>query len=126
MRTALILCLIVINSAFVFGQNAEFSFSERIKKLDPVNEGTPVQFSYEFTNSGTEPLIISEYDVECTCTKVVFPQEPVLPGAKGTIKVDFDTTGKEGWQYRKIYLLANTKDQIEEVEFRIKINSVNH
>jgi hypothetical protein len=57
---------------------------------------------------------------------VVFPQEPVLPGAKGIIKVDFDSTGKEGWQYRKIYLIANTKDQIEEVEFRIKINSVNH
>ncbi|MDZ4751763.1 MAG: DUF1573 domain-containing protein [Flavobacteriales bacterium] len=97
-----------------------------MKKLEEANEGTPLVFSYEFTNSGTEPLIITEYDVECTCTKVTFPQEPILPGAKGEIKVNFDSTGKEGWQYRKIYLLANTKDQIEEIEFRIKINSMNH
>ena len=126
MRFALILCLLISNSAFVFGQNAEFSFAERIKKLEAVNEGTSVTFSYEFTNTGKVPLIITEYDVECTCTKVFYPEEPVLPGAKGVIKVDFDTTGKEGWQYRKIYLIANTKDQIEEVEFRIKVNPVHH
>jgi hypothetical protein len=86
MRIAIILCLLVINSAFVFGQNAEFSFSDRIKKLDPINEGTPVQFTYEFTNSGSEPLIITEYDVECTCTKVVFPKNLFYRVQKGLSK----------------------------------------
>ncbi|MEY3398543.1 MAG: hypothetical protein RL220_1137 [Bacteroidota bacterium] len=126
MKLFAIICLFVINSAFVFGQSAEFSFKERILKLESVDEGVPMEFSFEFTNSGSEPLIITEYDVECTCTKVEYPTEPVLPGKGGTIKVKFDTAGKAGWQYRKIYLLANTKDQIEEIEFRVKINPVKH
>jgi len=115
------LFLIILNSAIAFGQSAEFSFYKKILKFDAISEGTPLSFQYEFTNSGSDPLIINDYKVQCSCTKVAFPKTPVLPGEKASIQVDFDSTDKIGWQYRTIQLYANVPGGVSELEFRVKV-----
>jgi len=80
-----------------------------------------LEHTFWFTNSGSEPLIISQYDVSCDCTKAFFSSEPVLPGERGSIRVTFDTQGKTGWQYRGIQLFANTRKNPTEVEIRVKV-----
>lgn len=117
----IIASLIILNSAIAFGQSAEFSFDRRVFKSDPIREGEELQYSWEFINSGDEPLIISHYKVECTCTKVDYPKVPVMPGEKAEISMRFDSAGKSGWQYRKIQLFANTDKNPTEVEFRVKV-----
>ena len=46
---------------------------------------------FEFKNTGTEPLIISNAKGSCGCTVPEWPKEPIAPGAKGEIKVKYDT-----------------------------------
>lgn len=123
MRLLLVLGILILNSAFATAQNAEFSFSKKIHKFDPTPEGQSLSCSFEFTNTGNVPLIITNYEVECTCTKATYPTQPILPGEKGTVHVTFDTKGKIGWQYRKVRLIANTKAGFDEVEFRVKIKN---
>jgi len=106
---ALMAFIMILNSAIVLGQYAEFSFDERTHKFEETKEGAQLAHNFTFTNTGDVPLIITKYDVECTCTKAIFPKKPILPGETGTIKVTFDTEGKQGWQYRKILLHANVK-----------------
>jgi len=106
---ALLAFIIVLNSAIVLGQYAEFSFGERTHKFEEVKTGTQLEHTFTFTNKGDAPLTITKYDVECTCTQAEFSKEPILPGKEGKIKITFDTEGKQGWQYRKILLHANTK-----------------
>lgn len=118
---ALIALLIIFNSAIVSEQYAEFSFDKRIHKFDPVQEGEPLSHTFTFTNTGDEPLIISNYEVECECTKAQYSKEPVMPGESGEIHVTFDTKGKIGWQYRKIQLYANTKKSPYWIEIRVKV-----
>ncbi len=113
----------IINSAIVLGQYAEFSFDERIHKFEEVNEGTQLEHTFTFINKGKAPMVISKYDVECDCTKAVYPKEPILPGEKSEITITFDTTGKLGWQYRKIQLYANTKKTPYWIEIRVKVNN---
>ena len=115
--------LLLINSAVALAQQAEFSFDERIFKSKPVQEGVLIEHTFWFTNSGSEPLIISQYDVACDCTKVFYSSEPVLPGERGSIRVTFDTKGKTGWQYRGIQLFANTRKNPAEVEIRVKVEA---
>ncbi|MFK7757344.1 MAG: DUF1573 domain-containing protein [Flavobacteriales bacterium] len=106
---ALVAFIMILNSAIVLGQYAEFSFDERTHKFEEVIAGAQLEHTFTFTNKGEVPLVISKYDVECTCTKAIYSKEPILPGETGTIRVTFDTEGKLGWQYRKILLHANTK-----------------
>ena len=45
----------------------------------------------EFTNNGTEPLILSNVRSSCGCTIPSWPREPIMPGKSSAIKVHYDT-----------------------------------
>lgn len=113
----------ILNSAIVLGQYAEFSFDKRIHKFDEVQEGEQLTHTFKFENKGLVPLIISNYNVECDCTKAIYSKEPIMPDDHGEITITFDTKGKIGWQYRKIQLHANTKKSPYWIEIRVKVNN---
>lgn len=48
------------------------------------------QYEFKFTNTGTEPLIISKAKGSCGCTVPEWPKEPIAPGTDGVIKVKYD------------------------------------
>jgi hypothetical protein len=105
LKSTLIIICTFLSSAAVFGQLAELSFDRKVHKFDAVIEGTPLNHTFTFTNTGDAPLIITKYEVECSCTKVTFPKEPISVGGTGEIR-----------------LYANVKKGIDEVEIRVKIN----
>ncbi|HCY46006.1 MAG TPA: DUF1573 domain-containing protein [Flavobacteriales bacterium] len=115
--------IMILNSAIVLGQYAEFSFDQRIHKFEEVNEGAQLEHTFTFENKGKVPLVISKYEVECDCTKAIYPKAPIMPGEQGEITITFDTKGKLGWQYRKIQLYANTKKTPYWIEVRVKVNN---
>lgn len=77
-----------------------------------VNDGEKVTHIFKFTNTGKEPLIISDAKGSCGCTVPEWPKEPIAPGGKGEIKVVFDSKGKgskEGkLDTKKVTITANT------------------
>ena len=75
-------------------------------------------------NTGSAPLIISGYLVECGCTKVFFSPDPVLPNETTRVRVTFDTEGKAFFQDRVILLNTNTRRKTEKL--RIKVNVIPH
>lgn len=108
-----------MNTALGFSQEAVFSLKEPTYKFPKTNEGVVLEHTYIFTNTGTVPLIINEYSVACTCTKVEFSKEPVAPGKTGMIKIIFDTGGKYYLQDREILLSVNTKKKIQKLRFKV-------
>jgi hypothetical protein len=46
--------------------------------------------TFEFTNTGDAPLIITDARSTCGCTVPSFPKEPILPGKKGKIDVKYN------------------------------------
>ncbi|MBK7474613.1 MAG: DUF1573 domain-containing protein [Haliscomenobacter sp.] len=70
--------------------------------------GVLVERQFEFTNAGKSPLVISRAYSTCGCTVPEWPEAPILPGEKGTLRVRFDTRGKVGEQYKPVYITANT------------------
>jgi hypothetical protein len=87
-------------------------FESTKHKFGKVKEGTPVSFSYYFTNQSSKPVVIQNYRVNCSCTKVFFPKHPIPPGKKDSIYVTFDTKRKLGYQKREIILLLNNGQSI--------------
>lgn len=46
--------------------------------------------TFEFTNIGDEPLVITNVHSSCGCTVPSKPTEPILPGQKGKIEVRYN------------------------------------
>ena len=87
---------------------AKLSFAEEVYDFGEVQEGAIVKHTYHFTNTGKMPLIISNARSTCGCTVPSWPEEPIAPGGKGKIEVEFNTKGKTEQQSKPITITANT------------------
>lgn len=70
---------------------ANIEFSKDTHDYGNVKNGGNGKCTFEFTNTGTAPLIISNAKGSCGCTVPQWPKEPIAPGAKGVITVEYDT-----------------------------------
>ncbi len=94
------------------GPITTMSFEESEYDFGTAQEGDVVKHIYNFTNTGSEPLIISNAKATCGCTVPQWPREPIAPGEKGEIAVEFNTKnkGKVGGQMqsKRVTITANT------------------
>lgn len=110
--------IIALSSAFAFKRGAEFSFLDKNHDFTDTQEGVLLEHDFVFTNTGDEPILISGYEVACSCTKLTYPEQPVLPGQKGSLHLSFDTEGKYGFQSRKIKVQSNVRKDVK-LSFRV-------
>jgi hypothetical protein len=76
-----------------------------------INQGDVVEQVFKFTNTGNQPLIISEIKTTCGCTTPVFPKNPIMPGASGEIKVGFNSAGKTNKQTKVLPIISNASNE---------------
>mgnify|MGYP003642175914 CR=1 FL=1 len=112
---------IALNSAFGFGQMAEFSIKDPTHKFPKTSEGILLVHYFIIENIGDAPLILSDYKVSCTCTKLFLPEKPILPGETYRLKLTFDTHGKYYFQDRIIYVKANTKKGTHKLRMKVNV-----
>ncbi len=70
---------------------AEISFENDIHDYGTISYGGNGTYEFKFTNTGKEPLIISNARGSCGCTVPSWPKEPILKGHTGVISVHYDT-----------------------------------
>ena len=71
---------------------AKIEFTKETHDYGTIKNGADGTCSFEFKNTGNEPLIISMAKGSCGCTVPEWPKEPIAPGAKASIKVKYDTS----------------------------------
>ncbi|UCS95780.1 DUF1573 domain-containing protein [Echinicola marina] len=91
------------------------TFEETEKDFGDISQGTKVEHTFKFTNTGTEVLKISNVAATCGCTVPKWPKEPVAPGKSAEIKVTFNSTGKMGKQRSIVRIYSNASEPIEKV-----------
>ncbi|SFD16399.1 DUF1573 domain-containing protein [Algibacter pectinivorans] len=76
-----------------FGLNAQAKIEFKAETIDygTIEKGADGVRVFEFTNTGDEPLIISNVKSSCGCTVPSKPDGPIMPGKTGEIKVKYDT-----------------------------------
>lgn len=84
------------------------NFAESKKDFGKVLSTSTNNHTFVFTNTGTEPLIISNAKGSCGCTVPVWPKEPIAPGETGEIKVQYKPNGQSGKQTKQVTVTANT------------------
>ena len=53
-------------------------------------QGKPVSYDFKFTNTGTDPLVLTNVKASCGCTTPSWPKEPIAPGSTGAIKTQYN------------------------------------
>jgi len=92
----------------VFGPGIEFEVTEH--NFGQIQQGGNGTFEFIFTNTGTEPLILSNVRSSCGCTIPSWPHEPIPAGGKEAIKVKYDTN-RVGQFNKTISVYSNAKEE---------------
>jgi hypothetical protein len=102
-----------------FSQKApHLKFTETKHNFGYLQKGDIDTLSYPFVNDGGQPLIFTDSKVECNCTKVILPKDPVEPGGSGVVTVIYDSKGAYGIQDRKVVIISNSKSGEETLHFK--------
>jgi hypothetical protein len=72
-----------------FGPGIEFKDVDH--DFGTIQQGGDGAYSFVFTNTGTDPLILSNVRSSCGCTIPEWPHEPINAGQTSAILVKYDT-----------------------------------
>jgi hypothetical protein len=89
------------------------SFKEDIHEFGNVEVNSENKYSFKFTNTGNEPLKITNAKGSCGCTVPKWPKEPIMPGKTEEIDVIFrPSKGQAGSKQTKtVTVTANTNPE---------------
>ncbi len=72
-----------------------------------VEEGKIVKATISFKNTGNDVLTISDVKTSCGCTAALLSSKTLKPGETGSVKIELDTTGRDGELTRTVTLYSN-------------------
>lgn len=102
-------------------QGPVFKFAEETHDFGTIKRGPPAGHTFEFTNVGTEPIIVMNVTPSCGCTNVDWSKNPVLPGQKGYIHLDLKTEEQHGVFHKEVYIQSNAKTPHGEKRYTLYI-----
>ncbi len=91
----------------VIKDSTSIQLIDTVYNFGNAKEGEIVEYNYRFKNIGSKPLIIVKASASCGCTVPEKPDQPILPGETGFIKVKFDSKGRVGHNDKKITVISN-------------------
>ena len=115
-----ILCVAALStvSAQTLSSGAEISWEKNAHDFGEIIEGEKVEYTFKFTNTGTEPLVITNVQVTCGCTTPKgWPRDPIASGKKAELVVQFNSTGKMGRQNKVVTVISNAARGNSQITF---------
>lgn len=91
------------------GPPTSISFKKMEHDFGNVKQDSENPYEFEFTNTGKNPLIITDAKGSCGCTVPEYPKEPIAPGATSKIRVVYSPGKQEGQQTKNVTITANTE-----------------
>lgn len=95
---------------------ARFTSSTQMQHLGQIEWKRPVTVQYTVTNTGNEPLVLSEVEPDCACTDVRWTKTPIAPGEKGTVDVTFDAEALGHFQ-KSVAIFTNAAPHLVYLKF---------
>ena len=113
-KKSLVLAAIFFSVAAAFAQTSGplLVWEKSTHDFGTVQEGAVVSHTFQFTNKGKEPLILTAVQPTCGCTVPNdWPKDPILPGGTGKITVSFNSNGRAGNNTKVIRVVSNASNE---------------
>jgi hypothetical protein len=98
------------------------TFDKQVHDFGTIEQNTPQETLFTFTNTGNAPLIITDAKSSCGCTIPTWTKEPVAPGGKGELLVKFNGSG-QNQVTKTITVTANTEKGQEQLRIQAFVNA---
>ena len=130
---SLLFAIVFATISFTFAQNdkgnakdenpnaPEITFKNNTHDFGELKEGPKATFQFEFTNTGKEPLIITNCKASCGCTVAKCPKEPIMPGEIGFITAVYNTKGRVGNFSKSVTITSNSKTPRKVIHIKGKV-----
>lgn len=128
-KLSILFTLITIIISFVscsFKQpenKAEFKFEKETHNFGQIRQGVPVTINFTFTNTGSEPLIVSSVESSCDCILTGYTREPVLKGEKGIITITYDAAAVQAGFTKAVMVKSNARTPIKVLYVKGEVQS---
>lgn len=99
----------------------ELSFDRTEHDFGRIIQGEVVTYTFKFTNTGKDDLIISSVSTSCGCTISKYTDQPVEPGKQGTVQVTFDSKGRKGFQNKSVTVLSNAQPNRHTLQIKARV-----
>lgn len=96
------------------------SFDKEVHDYGNIKQHANGECEFKFTNTGNEPLLITDAKGSCGCTVPEWPKNPIKPGESAVIKVKYDTK-RVGAINKSVTVTSNATNEPTKV-LRIKGN----
>ncbi len=73
-----------------FSQKGIMKFKEETHNFGKIAQGKPVTNEFIFTNTGTDPIVITNVSASCGCTTPDYSKAPIAPGKTGKITATYN------------------------------------
>jgi hypothetical protein len=113
----IILVAVIALISYATNAQAVINFKKETINYGQIEKGSDGVRIFEFTNTGNEPLVITDIKSSCGCTVPEKPKGPVAAGASSSIKVKYDTN-RVGKIRKTITVYSNATEPIK----ALKIN----
>ncbi len=87
----------------------EMTFAQPTYDFGTITSGEIVTHVFTFTNTGNEPLVLSDARGSCGCTVPSRPAGAIAPGETASVTVQFNSRNKSGMRNQKVTITANTE-----------------
>jgi len=112
------------------GPSLQSSVSEPIILFDTLEhdfgtiiEGEQVVCYFDYENGGDHELLITSVEADCGCTTLGWSNEPLKPGARESLELIFDASGRSGAQRKVVTVRSNASNQIVRLIIKANINN---
>ena len=122
MKRILFLLSILFAVNMMVSAQPKISFDKPNQELGYLLWRNPVTITYNFTNTGSKPLVISNVTTSCGCTTADWTKAPIAAGAKGTVTAVFDAEAI-GRFYKEVGVYCNASSEPIYLEFNGEVTA---
>lgn len=121
-KRILFLFSIMLGVALTAYAQPKITFDREKQDLGYILWRNPTTVTYQFTNIGDKPLVISNVTASCGCVEVDWTKHPIPAGGKGTVSAVFDAEAI-GHFYKEVGVYCNASAVPVYLEFNGEVTA---
>jgi hypothetical protein len=98
-------------------------FDTLVHDFGTIIEGESVVCYFDYSNRGGGDLVITGVEATCGCTVPSWSKEPLKPGARETLQLIFDASGRNGEQHKQVTVKSNASNEVVRLTIRARVIS---
>ena len=116
----------VANNDYFFQNPTTIKFLSDEYNFDTIPVNKTIKRDIRYINTGKNPYFITDIKVSCGCTIPSYDNKPIAPGDTGSVKIEYNSAKKNGFNMNKLSLYGNTEPSERSVYFKVFVKVPSH